>query len=66
MEKYIFIQKKDDGEFVSIIKVIEGQVVGDSQDIYIESEPMTEEQARNTFTVTDKFNELMEQAKEEL
>ena len=64
MEKYIFIQKKDGGEFFSIIKVIDGQVVGDSQDIYVDSEPMTEEQARNTFTVTNKFNELMKQAKE--
>ena len=64
MEKYIFIQKKDGGEFFSIIKVIDGQVVGDSQDIYVDSEPMTEEQARNTFTVTNNFNELMKQAKE--
>ena len=64
MEKYIVIKRKDNGEIVSIIKIIEGQIVGAFPLLYDVSKQVTEETARETYGNDENFETLLSEAKE--
>ena len=70
MEHYKFIIKTENNAFVSIIKVIDNETTGANVNLY-STFISDEETARESFTLTgllpsQKFEELMSEAKEEL